>query len=191
MKELEERILSEGRVLPGGVLKVDGFLNHQMDVKLFQQLAQEWFEAFGDQQVTKLLTIEASGIGLACIAGLVFDCPVVFAKKTKTKNIDGSLYKTRVESFTHGNVYDVIVSRDYLLPTDRVLLIDDFLANGAALDGLCDLVEQAGATIVGAGIAVEKCFQPGGQRLRQRGLRIESLARIKAMHDDGTLEFED
>lgn len=191
MRLLEERILKDGKVRAGGILKVDGFLNHQMDVSLFMQLAKQWHDAFAADNVNKILTIEASGIGLACIAGLEFGCPVVFAKKTKTKNIDGSLYKTRVESFTHGNVYDVIVSREYLLPTDRVLLIDDFLANGAALEGLCDLVSQAGATIVGAGIAVEKCFQPGGERLRSRGLRIESLARVKAMYDDGTLEFED
>ena len=191
MRLLEERILRDGKVRAGGILKVDGFLNHQMDVELFRSLAREWHAAFAAENVNKILTIEASGIGLACIAGLEFGCPVVFAKKTKTKNIDGSLYKTRVESFTHGNVYDVIVSREYLLPTDRVLLIDDFLANGAALEGLCDLVNQSGATIVGAGIAIEKCFQPGGQRLREEGLRIESLARVKAMHDDGTLEFED
>ena len=191
MELLEQRILNEGRVLPGGILKVDSFLNHQMDPQLLYEMGFEFKRLFGAEGVNKILTIEASGIGLACIAGLVFDCPVVFAKKSKTKNIDGSLYKTTVESFTHGNVYDVIVSRDYILPMDRVLLIDDFLANGAALDGLCDLVYQAGATIVGAGIAVEKCFQPGGARLRQRGLRIESLARIKAMYDDGTLEFAD
>ena len=191
MRLLEERILKDGKVRAGGILKVDGFLNHQMDVELFRALARYWHDAFADDGVNKILTIEASGIGLACIAGLEFGCPVVFAKKSKTKNIDGSLYKTRVESFTHGNVYDVIVSREYLLPTDRVLLIDDFLANGAALEGLCDLVRQAGATIVGAGIAVEKSFQPGGQRLRAEGLRIESLARVKAMYDDGTLEFED
>ena len=191
MRLLEERIVKDGKVRPVGILKVDGFLNHQMDVNLFLQLAQQWKETFGADNVTKILTIEASGIGLACIAGLVFECPVVFAKKSKTKNIDGSLYKTTVESFTHGNIYDVIVSRDYLLPTDRVLLIDDFLANGAALEGLCDLVEQSGATIVGAGIAVEKCFQPGGQRLRERGLRIDSLAMVKSMGDDGSIEFVD
>ena len=191
MRMLEERILKDGKVRPGGVLKVDSFLNHQMDVNLFMDMAKEWHNAFGADNVTKILTIEASGIGLACIAGLVFGCPVVFAKKSKTKNIDGSLLKTQVESFTHGTTYDVIVSRDYLLPTDRILIIDDFLANGAALEGLCDLVTQAGATVVGAGIAVEKCFQPGGERLRKKGLRVESLARIKAMHDDGTLEFAD
>ena len=191
MRLLEERIVKDGKVRPGGILKVDGFLNHQMDVNLFMDLAKQWRDAFAADDVNKILTIEASGIGLACIAGLVFQCPVVFAKKSKTKNIDGSLYKTTVESFTHGNIYDVIVSRDYLLPTDRVLLIDDFLANGAALAGLCDLVSQSGATLVGAGIAVEKCFQPGGAMLRNRGLRIESLARVKAMYDDGSIEFED
>ncbi len=190
MRLLEERILADGKVRPGGVLKVDGFLNHQMDMDLFQVLADQWYQAFQSDGVNKILTIEASGIGLACFAGVAFHCPVLFAKKTKTKNIDGSVYTTRVESFTHGNVYDVIVSKEYLRPEDRVLLIDDFLANGAALDGLCDLVHQAGATLVGAGIAIEKCFQPGGERLRARGLRIESLARVRAMTDEGGIEFE-
>ena len=185
MRLLEQRILRDGKVREGGVLKVDGFLNHQMDVELFSLLAKQWHEAFKNDNVNKILTIEASGIGLACIAAQEFGCPVLFAKKTKTKNIDGSVYTTRVESFTHGNIYDVIVAKEYLLPTDRVLLIDDFLANGAALEGLCDLVRQAGATLVGAGIAVEKCFQPGGARLRAEGLRIESLARIQSMSDDG------
>ena len=188
MRLLEERILRDGKVRAGGVLKVDGFLNHQMDVELFADLAKQWHAAFAGDNVTKILTIEASGIGLACIAAQQFGCPVVFAKKTKTKNIDGSVYTTRVESFTHGNIYDVIVAKEYLHPTDRVLLIDDFLANGAALEGLCDLVRQAGATLVGAGIAIEKSFQPGGERLRKAGLRIESLARIKSMSDD-SLEF--
>ena len=185
MRLLEQRILRDGKVREGGVLKVDGFLNHQMDVELFSLLAKQWHEAFKNDNVNKILTIEASGIGLACIAAQEFGCPVLFAKKTKTKNIDGSVYTTRVESFTHGNIYDVIVAKEYLLPTDRVLLIDDFLANGAALEGLCDLVRQAGATLVGAGIAVEKCFQPGGAGLRAEGLRIESLARIQSMSDDG------
>ena len=162
MRLLEERILRDGKVRAGGILKVDGFLNHQMDVELFAQLAKEWHKAFQADNVTKILTIEASGIGLACIAAQEFGCPVLFAKKTKTKNIDGQVYSTRVASYTHGYIYDVIVAKEYLLPTDRVLLIDDFLANGAALEGLCDLVHQAGATLVGAGIAVEKCFQPGG-----------------------------
>ena len=190
MRLLEERILRDGKVRPGGILKVDGFLNHQMDVSLFAQLADEWYDAFQDDGVNKILTIEASGIGLACIAAQRFGCPVLFAKKTKTKNIDGSVYTTLVQSFTHGRIYDVIVAKEYLRSTDRVLLIDDFLANGAALEGLCDLVRQAGATLVGAGIAVEKCFQPGGKRLRAQGLRIESLARIKSMSDD-SLEFMD
>ena len=189
MRLLEERILRDGHVRAGGVLKVDGFLNHQMDVELFAQLGQQWHEAFANDGVNKILTIEASGIGLACIAAQAFGCPVLFAKKTKTKNIDGSVYTTKVESFTHGRVYDVIVAKEYLLPTDRVLLIDDFLANGAALEGLCDLVHQAGATLVGAGIAVEKCFQPGGARLRAQGLRIESLAKVASMGDDGSISF--
>lgn len=190
MRLLEKRILADGKVRPGGVLKVDGFLNHQMDISLFRELAEQFYAAFGAENVTKILTIEASGIGLACLAGERFGCPVLFAKKSKTKNIAGDVYKTSVHSFTHGNVYDVIVSKDYLLPTDRVLLIDDFLANGAALDGLCDLVSQAGATLIGAGIAVEKTFQPGGKRLRERGLKIESLAQVAYMGDDGEIRFE-
>ncbi len=189
MTLLEERILKDGKVRPGGILKVDGFLNHQMDVKLFMELGKQWKEAFAGDEVTKILTIEASGIGLACITALIFDCPVVFAKKSKTKNIDGSVYKTCVKSYTHDTVYDVIVSRDYLRPEDRILIIDDFLAMGAALEGLCDLVGQAGAALVGAGIAVEKCFQPGGKRLREKGVRIKSLARVAAMYDDGRIEF--
>ncbi len=184
MQLLEERIIRDGKVRAGGILKVDGFLNHQMDIQLFQQLAKQWHMLFAADNVTKILTIEASGIGLACITALEFGCPVLFAKKTKTKNIDGEVYTTQVESYTHGNTYDVIVSKEYLSAADRVLLIDDFLANGAALDGLCDLVRQAGATLIGAGIAVEKCFQPGGRRLRQTGLRIESLARIESMSED-------
>ncbi len=184
MRLLEERILRDGKVRPGGILKVDGFLNHQMDIELFTALAREWHAAYKNDNVNKILTIEASGIGLACIAAQEFGCPVLFAKKSKTKNIDGSVYTTRVRSYTHGNVYDVIVAREYLHSTDRVLLIDDFLANGAALEGLCDLVRQAGATLVGAGIAVEKAFQPGGERLRAQGLRIESLARVASMSDD-------
>lgn len=191
MRILEQRILKDGKVRPGGILKVDGFLNHQMDIRLFHQLADELYAAYGNDNITKIFTIEASGIGLACIAGERFGCPVLFAKKTKTKNIDGEVYKTSVMSYTHGNAYDVIVSKEYLLPTDRVLLIDDFLANGAALDGLCDLVRQAGATLVGAGIAVEKAFQPGGRRLRAEGLRIESLARVSYMDDEGDIRFEE
>ncbi|MBR6950960.1 MAG: xanthine phosphoribosyltransferase [Oscillospiraceae bacterium] len=188
MKLLEERILRDGIVKDGDVLKVDRFLNHQMDPALFLEMAREWKRLYADCGVNKILTIEASGIGIACITAQVFECPVVFAKKTKTKNIASDVYTTSVRSFTHGTTYDVIVSKEYLLPTDRLLLIDDFLANGAALDGLIDLSRQAGATVVGAGIAIEKAFQPGGERIRREGIRVESLARIRSM-DNGRIEF--
>ena len=183
MKLLQERIKKDGVVRDGGVLKVDSFLNHQMDVGLFREMALEWKRLFEGCGVNKILTIEASGIGMACIAAQEFGCPVVFAKKSKTKNIAGEVYKTRVESFTHGTIYDVIVSKQYLTGDDRVLIIDDFLANGAALDGLIDLIEQSGATLVGAGIAIEKAFQPGGERIRARGVRVESLARVERMSE--------
>lgn len=189
MKLLEERIRRDGKIRENGaILKVDSFLNHQMDVTLFNEMGKEFFRLFGDEGVTKILTIEASGIGIACIAGQYFDVPVVFAKKSKTKNIDGGVYTAPVESFTHGGVYDVMVAKDFLLPGDRVLLIDDFLANGAALEGLISIVNQAGATLVGAGICVEKTFQPGGERIRSAGVRVESLARIKSMSGSG-VEF--
>ena len=189
MRLLEERILKDGIVMEGDVLKVDSFLNHQMDVRLFQAMAEEWKRAFADSEINKILTIEASGIGLACIAGLAFECPVVFAKKTKTRNIAGDVYRTTVRSYTHDATYDVIVSRRFLGTEDRLLLIDDFLANGAALSGLPDLAEMAGARVVGAGIAIEKAYQPGGKLLRERGLRIESLARIASMDESGKIEF--
>ena len=188
MKLLEERILRDGVVRPGGVLKVDSFLNHQMDVQLYGEMAREWKRLYAGEDITKILTIEASGIGIACIAAQEFGCPVVFAKKSKTKNIAGDVYTAKVESFTHGRVYDVIVSRDYLLPTDRVLIIDDFLANGAALMGLIQIVNEAGATLVGAGVAIEKAFQPGGKAIRNLGVRVESLARVKSM-DENSLTF--
>lgn len=188
---LEERILKDGLVMDGDVLKVDSFLNHQMDVVLFQALAEEWKRRFSDCEINKILTIEASGIGLACIAGLAFSCPVVFAKKTKTRNIAGDVYKTQVQSYTHNTCYDVIVSRQFLGKGDRLLLIDDFLANGAALSGLLDLAAMAGAKVMGAGIAIEKAYQPGGKLLRERGLRIESLARIGKMDESGSIVFID
>ena len=181
MKLLEERILTDGVVKEGNILKVDRFLNHQMDPALFLEMAKEWKRLYEGCPVNKILTIEASGIGIACITAQVFGCPVVFAKKTKTKNIASDVYTARVMSYTTGNTYDVIVSREFLLPTDRLLLIDDFLANGAALDGLLELSRQAGAEVIGAGIAIEKAFQRGGERLRRAGLRIESLARIQSM----------
>jgi len=187
MELLERRILSDGRLLPGGILKVDNFLNHQMDPMLIQAMAREWHRLFADDGVNKILTIEASGIALAILTGLEFRCPVVFAKKSKTKNISDELYQTEIPSFTHGNTNTVVVSKDYLLPSDRVLLIDDFLATGAALVGLKDLAEQAGATIVGAGCAIEKRFQGGGDKLRAEGVRVESLARIVQMDDNGIL----
>lgn len=189
MHLLEERILKDGVVMEGDVLKVDGFLNHQMDVRLFQAMAEEWKRLFADSDINKILTIEASGIGIACVAGLTFNCPVVFAKKTKTRNIAGEVYRTQVRSYTHNTCSEVIVSKRFLGADDRILLIDDFLANGAALSGLLDLADMAGARVIGAGIAIEKAYQPGGKLLRERGLRIESLARISAMDESGKIEF--
>jgi xanthine phosphoribosyltransferase len=189
MQLLEDRIRREGVVKEGDVLKVDSFLNHQMDVSLFEAMGREWKRLFDGCGVNKILTIEASGIGMACIAAQSFHCPVVFAKKTATKNIAGEVWRTSVRSYTHGRVYDVIVSRDYLGPADRLLLIDDFLANGAALSGLLDLAMMSGATVVGAGIAIEKAYQPGGELIRSRGIRVESLARIKSMSESGGVEF--
>ena len=189
MKLLEERIRKDGKVRGADVLKVDAFLNHQIDVGLLEELGKEFFRLFGDCGVTKILTIEASGIAIACMAAREFGVPVVFAKKSRTKNIAGEVYTAQVESFTHGRVYDIVVSKDFLLPGDRVLLIDDFLANGMALLGLKSLVEQAGAVLVGAGVAVEKAFQPGGQRLRDMGVRVEALARVKSMSEEAGVEF--
>lgn len=188
MRLLEERIRRDGKIKDGGILKVDSFLNHQMDISLFEEMAKEFHRLFKDENVTKILTIEASGIGIACITAQEFRCPVIFAKKTQTKNIAGEVYTSKVESFTHGKVYDIIVSKEFLHPEDRVLLIDDFLANGAALSGLAKLVRDAGATLVGAGIAVEKAFQPGGELIRSQGIRVESLAKIKSM-SPGHVEF--
>lgn len=184
MKLLEDRIRQDGVVVDNEVLKVDRFLNHQMDISLFVEMGKEWSRLFGRDSVTKILTIEASGIGIACVAAEQFGCPVIFAKKSRTKNINGEVYSAQVRSFTHGNISTVIVSKQFLKPEDRILLIDDFLANGAALEGLIDLVRQSGATLVGAGIAVEKAFQPGGERIRAMGVRVESLARIKSMSGD-------
>ncbi len=189
MKLLEERILSDGKVLPGGVLKVDNFLNHQIDTALLYEMAKEFHRLFGGEGVNKILTIEASGIAIAAVTGVVFGCPMVFAKKSKTKNISEHVWSAEVESFTHGNKNTVLVSKEYLGAQDRVLIVDDFLATGAALVGLKTLCEQAGATVVGAGIAIEKLFQGGGDALRAGGMRVESLARIASMSDDG-LRFD-
>lgn len=181
MKMLEERIRRDGAVKEGGVLKVDSFLNHQMDVELFDAMGAEWKRLFAGAPINKILTIEASGIGIACMAARHFGVPVVFAKKSQSVNIDGDVYATKVRSYTHGRVYDVIVSKKYLGPGDHVLIIDDFLANGCALEGLLDLAARAGAAVEGVGIAVEKGFQRGGDAIRARGLRVESLAIVEKM----------
>ena len=189
MQLLEQRILADGEVKSSEILKVDRFLNHQMDPKLFLAMAEEWKRLFDGSGVNKLVTIEASGIGIAAVTGLVFGCPVVFAKKTKSRNVSDDAYTTVVHSFTHGNDNTIRISREYLSARDRVLVIDDFLANGAALDGLITLIESAGATVVGAGIAVEKAFQPGGARIRARGYRVESLARVQSMDPEAGIVF--
>ena len=184
MELLKERIRKDGVVKEGNVLKVDRFLNHQMDVKLFREIGKELKKRFEGENINKILTIEASGIGIACIAAEIFDVPVVFAKKTQTKNIAGDVYTTKVESYTHGRVYDIIVSKEFLGEGDRVLLIDDFLANGCALLGLIEIVKESGATLEGAGIVIEKGFQNGGQKIRDMGVRLESLAIVDSMTDD-------
>lgn len=181
MKLLEERIRRDGTVKAGNVLKVDSFLNHQMDIDLFNEMGKEWARLFADCPITKILTVEASGIGIACVAAQHFHVPVVFAKKTQSLNIDGEVYSTKIQSFTHGRVYDVIVSKKFLNPEDHILIIDDFLANGCALEGLIEIVKEAGAKVEGIGIAVEKGFQKGGDLIRSKGIRLESLAIVESM----------
>lgn len=189
MQLLEQRIITDGKIKAGNVLKVDSFLNHQIDVNLLNELGKEFFRLFGDCGVTKILTIEASGIAIASIAAQYFNVPVLFAKKNKTKNISGEVYTASVESFTHGTTYDIIVSKDFLCKNDRVLIIDDFLARGKALIGLIKLVEDAGASVIGAGIAIEKAFQDGGEIIRSKGVRVESLARIARMSEEDGITF--
>ena len=181
MNFLEERILKDGIVKEGNVLKVDSFLNHQMDIELFNEMGKEWKRRFADKNINKIMTIEASGIGIACIAAQHFGVPVVFAKKAKSINIEGDVYTAEVESFTHKNKNQVIVSKKFLNEGDHVLLIDDFLANGCALQGLIQIVHAAGATVEGIGIAVEKGFQVGGKSIRNLGYRLESLAIVESM----------
>ena len=183
MKLLEERIRKDGTVKAGNVLKVDSFLNHQMDIDLFNEMGKEWARLFSDRKITKILTVEASGIGIACVAAQHFHVPVVFAKKSQSVNIDGEVYSTKIESFTHKRVYDVIVSKKFLHPEEHILIIDDFLANGCALEGLIDIVNKAGASVEGVGIAVEKGFQKGGDLIRSKGIRVESLAIVESMDD--------
>ena len=190
MQLLKDRILKDGIVKPGNILKVDSFLNHQMDIDLINEIGKEFKRRFADCPITKILTIEASGIGIACIVAQYFDVPVVFAKKAQSINIDGDVYSTKIQSFTHQRVYDVIVSKKYLNPEDHILIIDDFLANGCALEGLIDLVQSAGATVEGIGIAIEKGFQQGGKLIRDRGIRLESLAIVDSM-EGGELVFRE
>lgn len=190
MKLLEERIRKDGIIKEGNVLKVDSFLNHQMDIDLFNQMGMEFKRLFTGKKINKILTIEASGIGIACIVAQHFQVPVVFAKKAQSINIDGEVYSTKIESFTHKKTNDVIVSKKYITSADHILIIDDFLANGCALNGLIDLVQDAGATVEGIGIAIEKGFQPGGDLIRSKGLQLESLAIVESMDaENGTIVF--
>ena len=192
MNFLEERIAMDGVVKPGNVLKVDSFLNHQMDPRLMVRMAEDFKRRFAGKPINKILTIEASGIGIAAFVALVFDAPLVFAKKSKSINIDGEMYVAEVESFTHKNKNQVIVSKKYLSPQDHVLIIDDFLANGCALQGLISIVEASGATVEGLGIAIEKGFQIGGRVIRNLGYHLESLAIVDGMNaETGEIFFRE
>ncbi len=191
MKLLEDRISRDGKVIGGEVLKVDSFINHQMDPALFKEMALEWKRLFKGSEINKILTIEASGIGIAAVAGLEFNCPVVFAKKSKSSNTPEDAYSAVVKSFTRGTINDIYVSKKYLNEGDKILILDDFMAMGEAARGLVKLVEQAGAELVGIGIAIEKAFQPGGAGLRSMGIRVESLARVKEMTEENGIIFED
>ncbi len=190
MNFLEERILKDGIVKPGNILKVDSFLNHQMDISLMEEIGREFHRRFGNKRITKVLTIEASGIGIACFVAKEFGVPMVFAKKSHSVNIDSEVYVAEVESFTHKNKNNVIVSKKFLNPDDRILIIDDFLANGCALQGLIAIAKSAGATVEGIGIVIEKGFQIGGQVIRNLGVHLESLAIVDAMDaETGTVTF--
>ena len=191
MKILEDKILKEGKVFPGNVLKVDSFLNHQIDVELIDRLGEAFYEKYKNKNITKVLTIEASGIAIACATARLLEVPVVFAKKTQSLNIGNDVYVTRVSSFTHGRDYDVTVSRNYLTKEDIVLLVDDFMAIGNAMKGLIEICDQAGAGIAGIGICIEKGFQKGGADLRQMGYDVTSLAIVDGMEDDGTIYFRE
>ena len=190
MKLLQDRIVADGKIEAGNILKVDSFLNHQIDVSLLEEIGQEFKRQFGDREVNKILTIEASGIAIACIAARYFNVPVVFAKKSRSLNIAGDVYTAKVESFTHKNTNDIIVSKKFLSPEDRILIVDDFLANGKAILGLCQLVEQAGATLVGAGV-IEKGFQDGGKRIREAGIDLRSLAILEEMDVHTGIRFRE
>ena len=191
MDALKERILREGRVRPGNILKVDSFLNHQIDVAFLQEIGEEFHRIFGGLPITKILTIESSGIAVACMTAQSFGVPVVFAKKAQTKNLDGSLYRSIVRSYTYGKVYDVVLSKRFLGPEDHVLILDDFLANGCAAEGLIDMIGQAGASLEGVGIVIEKGFQEGGKMLREKGVNLHSLAIIESMTDNAVVFREE
>ena len=191
MKLLQERIVKDGQIEAGNILKVDSFLNHQIDVSLLEEIGKEFHRQFAGQTVNKILTIEASGIAIACIAARYFQVPVVFAKKTRSLNIAGDVYTAKVESFTHKNTNDIIVSKKFLSPGDRILIVDDFLANGKAIPGLAKLVEQAGATLVGAGVVIEKGFQDGGKRIREAGIDLHSLAIVEEMSTEHGIRFRE
>lgn len=190
MQLLKDRIRRDGQVFPGNVLKVDSFLNHQMDIGLFEEFGKEFKRRFDGEEINKILTIEASGIGIACIVAQSFGVPVVFAKKSQSKNIAGEVYSSQVHSYTHGRIYDIIVAKEFLGKGDKVLVIDDFLANGKALEGLTALIKESGAELVGAGIVIEKGFQVGGDIIRSSGIRLESLAIVDSMDEEtGTIVF--
>ena len=189
MQLLQDRILKDGKMLPGNILKVSSFLNHQIDIDLLDKIGEEFFNLYKGCDITKILTVEASGIAIACAAARYFKVPVLFAKKQKTGNVIENCYTASVYSYTHAKTYNIMVSSQYLTKDDKVLMIDDFLANGSALNGLIDLVGQAGAKLVGAGIAIEKGFQEGGQLLRDKGIRIESLAIIDSMSVENGIKF--
>ena len=191
MKLLEERIKEDGQVRPGNILKVDSFLNHQLDVALLEQLGKEFYEKFKDKNITRILTIEASGIALACLTAQYFKVPVVFAKKAKSKNLDGELYTSTAHSYTYGKDFTVTLSKKFLSKEDTVLLIDDFLAVGKAMRGLIDICNQAEAEIAGIGIAIEKGFQSGGKELRETGYDVYSLAIVDEMNDEGMIYFKE
>ena len=191
MKELKDKIIKEGNVLPGSVLRVDSFLNHQIDVNLISKCGEKWYELFKDEGITKILTIESAGIGIAALTAQYFNVPVVYAKKTKSSVIGDDYYTAKVVSYTHGQVCDVIVSKKYISENDRILLVDDFLANGSALKVLINLAEMGGAKVVGAGIVIEKAYQNGGEEIRSLGYRIESLAKIASMSDVDGIKFVD
>ena len=189
MKLLEEKILKDGQIYPGNVLKVGSFLNHQIDVPFLMNIGREFYNKFKDENITKIITIESSGIAIACLTATFFNVPIIFAKKTQTLNLADDVYSASVHSYTHNNDYTARIEKRFLTSHDRILIIDDFLANGAALMGLIDIVSQAGASLAGCGVVIEKVFQGGGNALREKGICVESLAQIEKMTDEGEIFF--